>query len=208
MSRYASKVGHDSPQYHAAASFFDWIDEIHRINYARSLEARPSIFGNNLDDFAVLQSAAQQDSIQDTVAPVDTLSTTISIPSVRRLLRWPPDKLLEVRDFGLDWRASAHRFLDSPSDSSRHQAERALDEYARRLRSLSPASPYTNLTVRAFALKAAPTLLTAASGLALPEYGAYVATVGTTGYLAYQYLYKGMRQKVRIDLRANVIAAK
>jgi hypothetical protein len=115
---------------------------------------------------------------------------------------------LEVRDFGLDWRASAHRFLDSPSDSSRHQAERALDEYARRLRSLSPVSPYTNLTVRAFALKAAPTLLTAASGLALPEYGAYVATVGTTGYLAYQYLYKGMRQKVRIDLRANVIAAK
>jgi hypothetical protein len=207
LSRYAQIVGETSSKHRAAKEFFDWIDEIHRVNYARSLGARPSVFASTPSSLAVLQKAMLSVAEDEQIVrpPRDQISVVIKIPSVRRLLRWSPEKLLDARDFGIAWRASARRFLTAPNDLTRHQAEQALEAYAKKLRKISPGPSYIDLSVRAFATKAAPTLLTAASGFILPGIGPYVATAASTGYLAYQYLIRGRYEKVRVSPGLNII---
>ena len=206
LTRYAQLVGGQSSKYYAAKEFFDWAYEIHRINFAILLGASPSLFANSLNTLAVSQMAMP--SIAKTGSGQsfqDQISVVIKIPSVRRLLRWPPEKLLDARDFGNDWRARARIFMADPSDLTRHQAEQALEEYAKKLRKISPVPSYSDLSVRALAMKVAPTLATAALGFALPEVGPYVATAASTGYLAYQYLIKGRYDKVHLSPGLNII---
>lgn len=206
LSRYARLVGEESISYAAAREFFDWIDEIHRINFAKSLGARPSVFTSTPSGAGVLQrampSAAEEGSPQSVR---DQISHVIEIPHARLLLKWPPEKLLGARDFGEAWRDSARRFLANPNNGTRHKAQAALEEYAGELRKLAPASPPVSLSVQAFATRAAPTLLTAASGFALPEVGPYVATTASTGYLAYQYLEKDRPDKDSVSPGLNII---
>jgi hypothetical protein len=206
LSRYARLVGEKSIRHVAAREFFDWIDDIHRVNFAISLGARPSVFTSTPSGAGVLQrampSAAEEGSSQSVR---DQISHVIEIPQARLLLKWPPEKLLGARDFGEAWRDSAQRFLDDPNNATRHKAEVALDEYAGELRKLAPASPPVSLAVQAFATKAAPTLFTAASGFALTEAGPYVATTASTGYLAYQYLEKGRPEEDSVSPGLNII---
>jgi len=206
LSRYAQVVGETSVEHRAAKEFFSWIDEIHRINYARSLGAGASVFGSTPSNLAVLQRAMLSDTSGSTQRALrDQISVVIKIPSVRRLLRWPPEKLLDARDFGIAWRANVRRFLAEPSDLTRHQAEQALEAYAMKLRKISPAPSYADLSVKAFATKVAPTLLTAASGFVLPGIGPYISTAAATGYLSYQYLIRGRNERVRVSAGLNII---
>jgi hypothetical protein len=205
LSRYALLVGDASVEHRAAKEFFDWVDELHRMNFAESLGALPSIFTSTSNNLAVLQRGFP--SIIGSIplqAPSDEINRVIKIPSVRRLLRWPPEKLLDARDYGIDWRASARRFMEDPRDATRHQAQEALEAYAKKLRSISPGPPFTDLSVKAFAIKMAPLLLTTAAGFVQPE-GPYIATVASAGYLAYQYLLRGRNEKVYLSPGLNII---
>ena len=206
LARYAQLVGLQSNEYLAAREFFDWTYEIHRINFANLLGASPSLFANSPDTLAVLQRAmpsiARRGSQE---ASSDQISAVIKIPSVQRLLTWPPERLLDARDFGLAWRVSVHHFMANPSDVTRHQAEQALEEYARKLRKISPSPSYSSLSVRALATKVAPTLITAALSFVLPGIGPYVATAAGTGYVAYQYLIGGRHDKVQVSPGLNII---
>jgi hypothetical protein len=83
--------------------------------------------------------------------------------------------------------------MDKPGDGTRHNAERELEEYARKLRELSPGRSYERLSVTTFPTRVAPTLITAASGFQLPGIGPYVAKAAHNGYVAYRYLVKGRR---------------
>jgi hypothetical protein len=206
LSRYARSVDRESTRYTAAKEFFDWVDEIHRINFARSLGARPSVFTSTPSSARVLQravpSAAEEGSPQSVR---DQISVTIKIPQARRLLKWPPEKLLAARDFGKSWRDSARLFLADPNTLTRHNAEQALQEYAGELRKLAPAAPRVELSVQALATRTAPTLLTAASEFARPEAGPYVATTASTGYLVYQYAGKRRPDQDSVSPGLNVI---
>jgi hypothetical protein len=205
LSRYAVLVGDSSVEHRAAKEFFDWIDELHRMNFAKTLGALPSIFTSTSNNLSVLQrglpSITGSDSLQ---APSDQISAVIKVPSMRRLLRWPPEKLLDARDYGSDWRTSARIFVKYPSDTTRHRAEEALEAYAKKLRSISPSSPFTDLSVNALAIKMAPLLLTTAASFIQPE-GPYIATVTSAGYLAYQYLLRGRNEKVHLSPGLNII---
>jgi hypothetical protein len=206
LSRYARTVGKESIRYTAAKEFFDWIDEIHRVNFARSLGARPSVFASTPSSAGVLQRAmpsAAEEGSQQSVR--DQFTVDIEIPQARRLLKWPPEKLLDAREFGEAWRDGARRFLDDPNSGTRHTAEKALDEYAGKLRKLAPASPPVTLSVGAFATRTAPTLLTAASEFTRSGAGPYVATTASTGYLTYQYLEKGRPSKDSVSPGLNII---
>jgi hypothetical protein len=132
LSQYAAQVGEESVEYRAAKEFFDWIDEIHRINTARGLGARSSIFASTQDSLAVLQRAMPPVA-GDAEEPsaIDKIDTIIKIPSVKRLLTWRPEDLLEeARGEGINWWTMANLFLKDPSDQTRHQAEKALEAYA------------------------------------------------------------------------------
>jgi hypothetical protein len=199
LSRHALLVGDASIEHRAAKEFFDWIDELHRMNFAKSLGALPSIFTSTSNNLAVLQkglpSIAGDTSVQ---APSDRISAVIKIPSMSRLLRWNPERLLEARDYGNDWRTSAGLFMKNPCDATRKRAEEDLEAYAKKLRSINPGSPFIDLGVKAFAMKAAPLLLTTAAGFVQPD-GPYIATAASAGYLAYQYLLKGRNDKVHFE---------
>ena len=219
LSRYAAKVDVTSVNYRAAREFFDWIDEIHHLNFARSLEASTSLFAATLDTLAPLQIAmprspegvGQQSSH-------DKIDMVVKIPSVQRLLAWPPENLLnDARDQGMDWRSKALHFLDHPGDETRHAAEEALEDYAKCLRKFSPKASHSELSVKAFAMQTAPALLTAASGIVpavllpaavAPVIGPAVAAAGFTGYLAYRYFVKPS-DKVRVQAfpKLNIIQA-
>jgi hypothetical protein len=148
----------------------------------------------------------------------DQIDMVVKIPSVQRLLTWPPAKLLdEARGQGMDWRSKALHFLDVPGNDTRHAAEQALEDYAKCLRKFSPKSSYSELSVKAFAMQAAPALLTAASGIipaialpaaVAPVVGPAVAAAAVTGYLAYRYFVKPS-DKVRVQAspRLNIIQA-
>jgi hypothetical protein len=209
LSRYAGQVGSESVEYCAAKEFFDWIDEIHRVNTARSLGARSSIFASAPDTLAVLQKAMPSASGGDQQqSSNDEIDVVIKIPSVRRLLAWPPDAILDARNFGKDWRAAATIFMEKPSDGTRHQAEKALECYEKALRKFSPTPPRSELSVKVFATKASPGLFTMASSLIpalafpavaiAPAIGPCVAAAVGTGYFAYRYLIKGRNDKVRL----------
>lgn len=206
VTRYGSADA-DAQKVNAIAHFFDWVDELHRANYAQALNVKPSIFGSTATDMSLMQSAVGSPTSQSGPSePRDELNITIRVPSLERLLHWPPERLLDVRNYGLDWRVKAHIFLECPTTGTRHRAEEALEIYARKIRHLSPSLPYIDLSVKAFASKAAPGLTAAFLGFAAPSWGPYVATTASSGYIAYQYLIRGRHATAKLQLKSNVIA--
>jgi hypothetical protein len=137
----------------------------------------------------------------------DEIDVTVKVPSLGRLLRWPPERLIDARDYGLDWRVKAYLFIQDPSSEAKRRAEVALEEYVKRIRRLSPSAPHVELSVKAFASKIAPGLATAALGLAAPSAGPYVATMAASGYIAYQYLIKGRHVTASVRFKSNVLPA-
>jgi hypothetical protein len=219
LMRYAAKVGKSSIQYRAAKEFFDWIDEIHRTNTARSLGVRSSIFASSSDTLAVLQTAMPspgKNSQQQQQPSSDGIDHVIRIPSVERLLQGDPRALLEVRDYGVDWRTAATRFITKPNDQTRHSAEKALESYEKQLQKFAPRAR-SQLSIKAVAAKAPPSLVGMAGTLLpviafhanpiAPVISTCVAATVVPGYFTYKYFSnrrKNREAKVRVRLPSAV----
>ncbi|MDH6110221.1 hypothetical protein P3T36_004847 [Kitasatospora sp. MAP12-15] len=205
LKLYAYKVNGESIRYRAAKEFFDWIYEMHRINMAAQLGVSLSMYATSQNTLAVLQSAVPSIlGYGPQGPPRDEIVRTIKIPRVKRLLQWSPSKFIDARDHGDDWRIKVRFFIENPNDETRDRAERALEEYAKKLCKLSPKSDLRDLSVKAFAMQAAPNISAVLLGAFVPG-GVFIATGAATGCLAYQYFVKNQPEKVRYSLGPNII---
>ncbi|MES4833923.1 hypothetical protein ABVB25_43480, partial [Streptomyces anthocyanicus] len=128
------------------------------------------------------------------------LEVEVRVPRARTLRGMAPRTNQELRNYGIDWRSSVMRFIESPGVESRHAAERALERFSKNLRGVTGQDSLTPANFKAFAFKAAPALLATAVDVITPSIGPYLTTVAGTGYIAYQYVTKNRTGKVRVQV--------
>ncbi|GHD29232.1 hypothetical protein [Streptomyces galbus] len=199
-----SATGYSPQQLKSVDSFFDWVDQLHHVNYAEGLGARPATIGTGAWDLPLIQTALRDEAQQEPPPSLsDNLDIAVRVPSARILRGMTPRTIMELREYGIDWRSSAIRFINAPNAASRHGAEIALEQFSRKLRGVTGQGPLASANFKAFALKAAPALLATVTDLVAPSVGPYLTTVAGTGYIAYQYVTKNRTGKVRIQIRAE-----
>lgn len=197
-------VGYSPEQLRSVGSFFDWVDQLHHVNYAEELGIRSATIGTGTRDLPLIQTALRGGTRQGPQPLLnDRLDVEVPVPRANILKEMTPRSILELRDYGVNWRSSALSFIQNPSTASRHGAEDALEQFSRKLRGVTGQGPLASATFRAYALKAAPALLATAANVAMPSLGPYLTTVAGTGYLTYQYMAQNRKGKVRIQIRAE-----
>ncbi|GAA3304540.1 hypothetical protein GCM10020218_104290 [Dactylosporangium vinaceum] len=126
-----------------AEKFFDWIDEIYRLNQALSFGSYPMTVAQKKSDFALIGRAmltaknlryVVTESAR-TSGTTERLYLHTRIPRLDYLAKLEPTKILELRNYGHDWRSKAEAFVAMPTSTSRLAAEKALEVFAKKLRS-------------------------------------------------------------------------
>jgi hypothetical protein len=139
MSRYSREHFRKVP-YDAAGSFFDWLDELYRVNQAERLRVRANFFARRPSDVAVLEAAAthvQGSPISTTGEEhsTDTLEVLVELPHAAAFKRLEPERLLALRVWGDQWYMAANEFMTSSSPDGRRlariRAEAAILDYAK-----------------------------------------------------------------------------
>jgi hypothetical protein len=208
-------VGDQELRYLAASKFFDWLDEIYRINQARRLGTKPRLHNATESDLLILQPALEGSLDEYGIGPqrkstaaasqgsqvADAFMVEMRIPNTRYLLDLAPYQLLALRDHGHDWRVAAQSYLESPTHERRHEAQECLESYERALCTNVPREELIDISIRAVAFGLGGMSFLAATDLMSQQLGtppsSIFALAGAAGSLAYSR-YRRRRKKMRI----------
>lgn len=215
LMRYEGLHPPGSLEYEAASIYFRWIDDLYRLNQAVRFRAEPSTLIRRpaelemvelgLDAAIRLGYATGAGTVSPDSAPFDV---TIRIPAAALIAKLSPTELLGARDLGLAWFVAINNYLKNPDPVRRTAAERAIEEYASRLRALKPKEQTQNLDIRARLVEgagpSAAGLVYAAidrmAELNLPEIAApFLSVIGATAYVLYSYRHD--RRYVEAEVR-------
>ena len=203
------RVGRVHPRgsldYVCASSFFEWLDELYRFNQADRLDIQPTMANGRPSTLCLLAQAYRTEGRSSTTGEsprVLSFDAEVEVPSFATLSRLDIKTLLDLREFGRNWRAQSEVFLASPTERTRLAAQRALDEYAASLRRKTKHAVLQTLRTETLAGAAATVATETADGVMtvlqtnIPI--ASIVAVLSSGYIAAQYFRKSSG-KERVD---------
>ncbi|MFF7408950.1 hypothetical protein [Streptomyces lydicus] len=199
----------------ALGRYLRWVDEIYRLNQADRSLVRPSSLEVEGDVLAILKHARTATANTDIAAvPSDSFEASIRIPSLKRLDQLHPKQLQHLRDIGWGWRDAWSTFQESPTTTTRHAAEKTLEEYASQIRKQMPGAAQSAVNIKAVAAAvgvqgmavAADILTQSLESLMSVPASAVVASV-SSGVLIFKYLQskRGTQYTVRLPRVNNFI---
>ncbi|MEU0797888.1 hypothetical protein ABZ342_48145 [Amycolatopsis sp. NPDC005961] len=130
VDRYRSMTKDVAP----LVKFFDWLDELYFANQALRFGVRPTTASSGASAVSLVSEAVARHRDEPGASrSEEVLEMTVELPSSGFLAKLSPRKLLDWREFGVEWYAAASAFVRTPNAQARWRAERALEEFARKL---------------------------------------------------------------------------